>query len=75
VQFFNKLFSPYLRGCKTFPSLDYPENVLQEWFEFSDEHKNVLLRLRAWMVTDLNIVRYAKVIGMEVANSCFMTGN
>jgi hypothetical protein len=40
----------------------------ESWFEFSDAHKNVLLRLRAWMGTDTNINRYAKVIGMEGAN-------
>lgn len=44
------------------------KDIPQEWFEFSDAHKNVLLRLRGWMVTDANIVRYAKVIGMEAAN-------
>lgn len=44
------------------------KEVPKSWFEFSDEHKNVLLRLRSWQVTDTNIVRYAKVIGMEKAN-------
>ena len=62
------------RGRKPVIALEFrlkkakPKNVPQEWFEFSDEHKNVLLRLRSWQVTDANIVRYAKVIGMERAN-------
>lgn len=62
------------RGRKPVIALEFrlkkatPKNVPDEWFEFSDAHKNVLLRLRSWQVTDANIVRYAKVIGMERAN-------
>lgn len=62
------------RGRKPVIALEFrlkkatPKNVPEEWFEFSDAHKNVLLRLRSWQVTDVNIVRYAKVIGMERAN-------
>ena len=62
------------RGRKPVIELEFrlkkvaPKNVPQEWFEFSDEHKNVLLRLLSWMVTDVNIIRYAKSIGMEAAN-------
>ena len=62
------------RGRKPVIALEFrlkravPKNVPQEWFEFSDEHKNVLLRLRTWQVTDPNIIRYAKAIGMERAN-------
>nr|WP_298935066.1 replication initiation protein [uncultured Dyadobacter sp.] len=62
------------RGRKPVIALEFrlkkatPKNVPEEWFEFSDAHKNVLLRLRSWQVTDANIVRYAKVIGMERAN-------
>lgn len=62
------------RGRKPVIALEFrlkkatPKNVPQEWFEFSDEHKSVLLRLRTWQVTDLNIIRYAKAIGMERAN-------
>ena len=62
------------RGRKPVIALEFrlkkaePKNVPQEWFEFSDAHKNTLLRLRTWQVTDANIVRYAKSIGMERAN-------
>ncbi len=62
------------RGRKPVIALEFhlkkakPKNVPKEWFEFSDEHKNVLLRLRTWHVTDSNIIRYAKAIGMERAN-------
>jgi plasmid replication initiation protein len=62
------------RGRKPVIALEFrlkkatPKNVPQEWFEFSDEHKSVLLRLRMWQVTDPNIIRYAKAIGMERAN-------
>lgn len=62
------------RGRKPVIALEFrlkkatPKNVPQEWFEFSDEHKSVLLRLRMWQVTDPNIIRYAKSIGMERAN-------
>jgi plasmid replication initiation protein len=62
------------RGRKPIIALEFrlkkvkPKNVPQEWFEFSDDHKNVLLRLRAWQVTDANVIRYAKAIGMERAN-------
>lgn len=62
------------RGRKPVIALEFrlkkvqPKNIPQEWFEFSDEHKKVLLRLRTWQVTDVNIVRYAKAIGMERAN-------
>jgi len=64
----------YGRGRKPVIALEFRlkkamvKDIPQEWFEFSDAHKNVLLRLRAWQVTDANIVRYAKVIGMEAAN-------
>ena len=62
------------RGRKPVIALEFrlkkvrPKNIPQEWFEFSDEHKSVLLRLRTWQVTDPNIIRYAKAIGMERAN-------
>lgn len=62
------------RGRKPVIALEFrikkaiPKNVPQEWFEFSDEHKSVLLRLRTWQVTDANVIRYAKAIGMERAN-------
>lgn len=66
--------SSHGRGRKPVIALEFRlkkvmvKDIPQEWFEFSDAHKNVLLRLRGWMVTDANIVRYAKVIGMEAAN-------
>jgi len=62
------------RGRKPVIALEFrlkkakPKNIPKEWFEFSDEHKNVLLRLRAWQVSDANIIRYAKSVGMERAN-------
>jgi plasmid replication initiation protein len=62
------------RGRKPIIALEFhlkkvkPKNIPQEWFTFSDEHKNVLLRLRTWQVTDSNIIRYAKAIGIERAN-------
>lgn len=62
------------RGRKPVIALEFqlkkarPKNIPKEWFEFSDEHKKVLLRLRTWQVTDTNIVRYAKAIGLERAN-------
>lgn len=62
------------RGRKPVIALEFrlkkakPKNIPKEWFEFSDEHKNVLLRLRTWQVSDANIIRYAKAVGMERAN-------
>ncbi|MCF2491692.1 replication initiation protein [Dyadobacter sp. CY347] len=62
------------RGRKPVIALEFrlkkakPKNIPKEWFEFSDEHKSVLLRLRTWQVTDSNIIRYAKAIGIERAN-------
>ncbi|SKC21099.1 replication initiation protein, partial [Dyadobacter psychrophilus] len=62
------------RGRKPVIALEFrlkkakPKNIPTEWFEFSDEHKSVLLRLRTWQVTDSNIIRYAKAIGIERAN-------
>jgi len=44
------------------------KSIPESWYEFSDEHKNALLRLRSWQVTEANITRYAKVIGMERIN-------
>ncbi|GGC16096.1 replication initiation protein [Dyadobacter sediminis] len=64
----------HARGRKPVIALEFRlkkvamKDVPESWFEFSDAHKNVLLRLRAWMVTDTNIIRYAKIIGMEGAN-------
>jgi len=45
-----------------------PSKVPESWFEYSDAHKQVLLRLRQWKVTEANIIRYAKGIGIEGAN-------
>lgn len=67
-------FNSQARGRKPVIALEFrlkkvaTKDIPESWFEFSDVHKNVLLRLRAWMVTDVNIVRYAKVIGIEGAN-------
>jgi len=38
------------------------------WYEYSDAHKQILLRLRSWKVSEVNIVRYANSIGLEGAN-------
>lgn len=73
---YEPIFDTYAlgRGRKPVIALEFrlkkakPKNIPKEWFEFSDEHKNVLLRLRAWQVSDANIIRYAKSVGMELAN-------
>jgi plasmid replication initiation protein len=62
------------RGRKPIIALEFRlknvevKNIPESWFEFSDALKNVLLRLRSWGVSDSNIVRYAKAIGIEKAN-------
>jgi len=62
------------RGRKPIVALEFKlKNVVafeipESWFEYSDAHKQVLLKLRSWKVTDTNIIRYAKVIGIEGAN-------
>jgi plasmid replication initiation protein len=44
------------------------QNIPQEWLEFSDDHKKVLLALKGFKVTEKNIVKYAKAIGIGGAN-------
>jgi plasmid replication initiation protein len=44
-----------------------PQSIPQEWYEFSDEHKRVLLELKQFKVTEKNIIRYAKPIGLPGA--------
>jgi plasmid replication initiation protein len=62
------------RGRKPVIALEFrlkkvkPKIIPKEWFQFSDAHKNVLMRLRYWEVTDTNIIQYAKAIGIEQAN-------
>jgi plasmid replication initiation protein len=62
------------RGRKPIIALEFKLNkvllkeIPKEWFEYSDAHKQVLLRLRQWRVTDSNIIRYANSIGIEGAN-------
>lgn len=73
---YNKILDEGLRtrGRKPVIALEFKlkkaqiKDIPQSWFEFSDEHKNVLLRLRTWKVTDANIIRYAKAIGIDAAN-------
>lgn len=42
-------------------------DIPMEWYEFSDDHKHILLRLLDFKVSESNIVRYAKAIGIENA--------
>lgn len=62
------------RGRKPVVALEFRlkkvqvKSVPESWYEFSDAHKNALLRLRSWQVTEANITRYAKAIGMDRVN-------
>lgn len=42
-----------------------PKTIPQEWYEFSDDHKRVLTELQKFKVTEKNIIRYAKAIGIQ----------
>jgi plasmid replication initiation protein len=44
-----------------------PKKIPSSWFEFSDEHKTILNGLKTFKVTENNIVKYAKAIGVEAA--------
>jgi len=61
------------RGTRAIVALRFKlENVElkvipSSWYEFSDEHKQVLMKLQAFKVSETNITRYAKVIGIEGA--------
>jgi hypothetical protein len=44
-----------------------PQSIPQDWYEFSDEHKRVLMELKLFKVTEKNIIRYAKPIGLQGA--------
>lgn len=46
-----------------------PQAIPKEWYEFSDEHKRVLLELKKFKVTEKNIIRYAKPIGLAEAKN------
>lgn len=43
------------------------KEIPASWYEFSDEHKSILIRLKAFKVSEINITRYAKLIGFEGA--------
>jgi hypothetical protein len=44
-----------------------PQSIPQDSYEFSDEHKRVLMELKLFKVTEKNIIRYAKPIGLQGA--------
>lgn len=63
---------PKLRGRKPIIAFKFKlekikaKKVPEEWFKFSDDHKRVLERLmKRYSVTETNILRYAKPIGLE----------
>jgi plasmid replication initiation protein len=41
-----------------------PTAIPTDWYEFSDDHKRVLAELKQFKVTEKNIIRYAKPIGL-----------
>ena len=42
-----------------------PKKIPKAWFEYSDEHKKVLFRLLDYGITEKNITKYAKAIGID----------
>jgi plasmid replication initiation protein len=44
-----------------------PQSIPKEWMEFTDELKKVLLSLKSFKVTEKNIAKYAKIIGLQEA--------
>jgi len=44
-----------------------PKAIPEEWYQYSDEHKKVLLKLKNFKVSEPNITRYAKAIGITKA--------
>lgn len=43
------------------------KEIPASWFEFSPDHKEVLLKLKAFKVSEPNILRYAAIIGIDGA--------
>ncbi len=45
-----------------------PNTIPKEWYQYSDEHKNILNLLKnRWKISEKNITKYIKAIGMERA--------
>jgi plasmid replication initiation protein len=61
------------KGRKPIAALEFrlkhvdPASIPKEWYQFSDEHRNVLVELQKFKVTEKNILRYAKAIGLNGA--------
>jgi len=61
------------RGRKPIAALEFrlkhvePVTIPKEWYQFSDEHRNVLVELQRFKVTEKNIMRYANAIGLDGA--------
>ena len=61
------------RGRKPIAALEFrlkhvePVVIPQEWYQFSDEHRSLLVELKKFKVTEKNIIRYAKAIGLNGA--------
>lgn len=61
------------KGRKPIAALEFhlkhvePVAIPKEWYQFSDEHRNVLVELQRFKVTEKNIIRYAKAIGLDGA--------
>jgi plasmid replication initiation protein len=61
------------KGRKPIAALEFrlnqvePVSIPKEWYQFSDEHRNILVELQKFKVTEKNIIRYAKVIGLNGA--------
>jgi plasmid replication initiation protein len=61
------------KGRKPIAALEFrlkyvePAAIPQEWYQFSDEHRTVLFELQKFKVTEKNILRYAKGIGLDGA--------
>lgn len=63
--------SPISKGRKSIVALKFnlkkykPKPNLEDWEKFSETHKKVLDRLRKYKVTDDNISKYSKKIGLK----------
>jgi plasmid replication initiation protein len=61
------------RGRKPIAALEFrlkhvePVTIPKEWYQFSDEHRNILVELQRFKVTEKNIIRYANAIGLDGA--------
>jgi plasmid replication initiation protein len=63
----------YGKGRKPIAAIEFylnhvePVAIPTEWYQFSDEHRNILVELQRFKVTEKNIIRYAKAIGLDGA--------